>query len=233
MTWLEALEQCRSNNMDLASIVDTFQQSVLTVNVSRARTPMWIGLFSEDVSVLINVSFHFRLPMFLVLWCPAPRTGSTTAGRTTATPSSAGGPQMWAAGRVRTWTPMASGKPPSVRNSKEAPSATNHTVSCAWSMCFKNTLKGGGGVWETLNVRVAEEVIATPEDVAVKCPHKINGPNWIPFRNNCYAFQLVSSRWESFDHGRIQETCTNLCRTLFLKLFLFFFLIWAASRKRC
>lgn len=67
-----------------------------------------------------------------------------------------------------------------------------------------------GGVEETLNVCIAEEVIAPPEDVAVKCPHKINGPNWIPFSNNCYSFQLVSSRWEKFDQGLIQETCKNL-----------------------
>lgn len=42
-----------------------------------------------------------------------------------------------------------------------------------------------------------------------KCPHESNGPNWIPFKNNCYTFLLRASRWQEHDKGSERKTCQS------------------------
>lgn len=56
LTWIDALQLCREQNMTLASVANAYIQAQLTVRVNRRRQPLWIGLFSVDVRVCAFLS---------------------------------------------------------------------------------------------------------------------------------------------------------------------------------
>lgn len=61
VTWEEALVLCKSTGMDLASVADAYQQAVLTIRVSNLGNPLWIGLFSKNVTVsYLCIDTHTR-----------------------------------------------------------------------------------------------------------------------------------------------------------------------------
>ncbi|XP_062383151.1 lymphocyte antigen 75 [Sardina pilchardus] len=57
---------------------------------------------------------------------------------------------------------------------------------------------------------IPHEDVITPEYTSSLCPHKGNGPNWFPYKNNCYTFQLLHSRWDHHEKGEVMKTCKQL-----------------------
>ncbi|KAK3561497.1 hypothetical protein QTP86_005998 [Hemibagrus guttatus] len=136
VTWPEALELCRKNKMELASVADAYQQALLTDELYH-----WIDhshtMFSR--------------------WGPEETVGGCVYLDTDG---------FWKA------------------------------TECG------EELKGA--------ICGMPQVKIIPSEDTKKCPHVSNGPNWIPFRNNCYTFLLRAVRWQEHDNHNKQQTCQRL-----------------------
>lgn len=66
LTWNDAMAACIGQKMQLVSITDQFQQASLAVQAALHDYPLWIGLFSRDVSFIIPLYCGLRL--FLKLY---------------------------------------------------------------------------------------------------------------------------------------------------------------------
>uniref|UniRef100_UPI00398EDA39 lymphocyte antigen 75 isoform X1 n=1 Tax=Pristiophorus japonicus TaxID=55135 RepID=UPI00398EDA39 len=77
------------------------------------------------------------------------------------------------------------------------------------------------GFWKTVNCDSVlegavchiqqKELAPEKSDVeTVRCPHKIQGALWIPFRNNCYSFLINAEKPMVFKESIVQSMCKNL-----------------------
>lgn len=73
MRWDEARRQCQADDSDLASILSPVSQAYITLQVSKHKEPVWIGLNSNEVRAMPFIvydnfkhssssSFHLLMP---------------------------------------------------------------------------------------------------------------------------------------------------------------------------
>ena len=81
LRWHDALLLCESRNASLAHVPDPYTQAFLTQAARGLRTPLWIGLASEEVGTPAGPSPGFPPCLLLppCLTCPPPLAPSLPA----------------------------------------------------------------------------------------------------------------------------------------------------------